>query len=93
VSKVHLELGEHADHVKKSPAHRPAGVDRLLGRVRGRFASFDRPNDIFQIPYASGEPVDARYHGHMTDPFRKACFDKLGLISLLDQQRRLQHAS
>jgi hypothetical protein len=80
--KVHLELGEHADHVKKSLAHRPAGVDRLLGRVRGRSASFDRPNDIFQIPHASGEPFDARYHGHMTDAFRNAYFDTLGLISL-----------
>jgi hypothetical protein len=75
------------------PTAVPAGVDRLLGRVRGRSASFDRPNDIFQIPDASGEPVDACYHRHMTDAFRKACFDKLGLISLLDRHRRLRHAS
>jgi len=30
---------------------------------------------------------------HMNDAFRKAYFDKLGLISLLDQHRRLQHAT
>jgi RNA-directed DNA polymerase len=30
---------------------------------------------------------------HMNDAFRKAYFDKLGLISLLDQHTRLQHAS
>jgi RNA-directed DNA polymerase len=30
---------------------------------------------------------------HMNDAFRKAYFDKLGLISLLDQHHRLQHAS
>jgi RNA-directed DNA polymerase len=30
---------------------------------------------------------------HMNDAFRKAYFDNLGLISLLDQHRRLQHAA
>jgi len=30
---------------------------------------------------------------HMNDAFRKAYFDKLGLISLLEQHRRLQHAA
>jgi RNA-directed DNA polymerase len=30
---------------------------------------------------------------HMNDAFRKGYFDKLGLISLLDQHRRLQHAT
>ena len=30
---------------------------------------------------------------HMNDAFRKAYFDQLGLISLLDQHRRLNHAS
>jgi hypothetical protein len=30
---------------------------------------------------------------HMNDAYRKVYFDKLGLISLLDQHRRLQHAA
>jgi RNA-directed DNA polymerase len=47
----------------------------------------------YQAAYCGRGPWWNAGASHMNDAFRKAYFDQLGLISLLDQHRRLNHAS
>ena len=47
----------------------------------------------YQAAYCGRGPWWNAGASHMNDAFRKTYFDQLGLISLLDQHRRLSHAS
>lgn len=65
---VAFELGEHAQHLDKHPAHRGGGVERLGRRPEHHPGPVEVVEQGDQVAKASGEPVDPVDQQHVDRP-------------------------